>query len=402
MSVRSDDDWTRESERLLELVDRIADEVVAVHAERVDRDACFPEESFQALRGAGLLGVMVPSELGGPGCELRVVAEMCSTLARRCASTAMNFAMHQSQVASIVDHRGCVPELDDYLRDLVHEQRLIASVTSEVGVGGDLRRSLAPVELDGDRITFEKAGTTGSYCQHADDFLVSLRRAPDAAESDQVLVLARRGEFDLKGVGDWDTLGMRGTCSPPVTISGAGASWQVLPAPFRVIATRTMVPTSHLLWAAVWYGIASDAFDRARRFVQVSMRKDADAGCSAPTRLAHLADRLGGMRARIEMSLGTYERIEASENAESAVGMAEALELNELKISASTEALEIVNEAFLVVGIASYRNGGEFSLGRHLRDIQSAPLMISNDRIRLSSAELLQVYKGRGRFAGPS
>jgi len=42
-------------------------------------------------------------------------------------------------------------------------------------------------------------------------------------------------------------------------------------------------------------------------------------------------------------------------------------------------------------GIAGYRNDGEFSIGRHLRDILSAPVMISNDRIlaNVATASLL-------------
>ena len=32
-------------------------------------------------------------------------------------------------------------------------------------------------------------------------------------------------------------------------------------------------------------------------------------------------------------------------------------------------------------GLTGYRNDSEFSIARHLRDVLSAPLMISNDRI---------------------
>ena len=47
--------------------------------------------------------------------------------------------------------------------------------------------------------------------------------------------------------------------------------------------------------------------------------------------------------------------------------------------------------AMQACGIAGYRNDGEFSIGRHLRDILSAPVMISNDRIlaNVATASLL-------------
>jgi acyl-CoA dehydrogenase len=37
--------------------------------------------------------------------------------------------------------------------------------------------------------------------------------------------------------------------------------------------------------------------------------------------------------------------------------------------------------AMRACGLSGYRNDGEFSVGRHLRDALSAPLMINNERI---------------------
>jgi acyl-CoA dehydrogenase len=50
-----------------------------------------------------------------------------------------------------------------------------------------------------------------------------------------------------------------------------------------------------------------------------------------------------------------------------------------------------VMSAMQASGLAGYRNDGEFSIGRHLRDILSAPIMINNDRIlgNLGTASLL-------------
>jgi acyl-CoA dehydrogenase len=42
--------------------------------------------------------------------------------------------------------------------------------------------------------------------------------------------------------------------------------------------------------------------------------------------------------------------------------------------------------AMRACGLAGYRNDGAFAMGRFLRDILSAPIMINNDRI-LSSAD---------------
>jgi acyl-CoA dehydrogenase len=66
-----------------------------------------------------------------------------------------------------------------------------------------------------------------------------------------------------------------------------------------------------------------------------------------------------------------------------------AAEMNGLKTSVSEMALQVVHQAMLVCGMAGYKHGTPFSLGRHLRDLWSAPLMINNDRILANTASLL-------------
>ena len=51
------------------------------------------------------------------------------------------------------------------------------------------------------------------------------------------------------------------------------------------------------------------------------------------------------------------------------------------KVQASELAAETVLSALRACGLSGYRNDSEFSIGRLLRDVLSAPLMINNDRI---------------------
>ncbi|MCA3889380.1 MAG: acyl-CoA dehydrogenase, partial [Burkholderia sp.] len=43
----------------------------------------------------------------------------------------------------------------------------------------------------------------------------------------------------------------------------------------------------------------------------------------------------------------------------------------------------------MICGMAGYKQGSPFSVGRHIRDLHAAPLMISNDRIAANTASLL-------------
>ena len=73
--------------------------------------------------------------------------------------------------------------------------------------------------------------------------------------------------------------------------------------------------------------------------------------------------------------------------------MAAALRFNNLKLAASEHSADICRGALDVCGIMGFKNDTPFSVGRHLRDTMSAPLMIANERIHETNARLLLIAK---------
>jgi acyl-CoA dehydrogenase len=365
----------------------------ASNADAVDRDARFPSEAIDALRDARALSAHVPTELGGAGVTLGALAAACRELGRGCAATAMIFAMHQIQVACIVRHLGESTWFSDYLRRLDREQRLIASATSEVGTGGDMTRSIAGIEAVNETCRrFVKQATTVSYGLHADDLLTTIRRSSDAEPADQVLVLTTADQTQFEQTSTWDTLGMRGTCSPGFVVRAAFANEQVLSAPFSVIAAETMVPFSHLLWSELWLGIATNAFERARGFMRERARSSGGAPDGAE-RVSMLMTDLSLMRAEVESARAAFEQYDRAPGRPQLSTMAAVLRFNNLKIAASEKAAQITLAALSAIGILGYKNDTPFSVGRHVRDTLSAPLMVSNPRIHATNASLLLIAK---------
>jgi acyl-CoA dehydrogenase len=362
--------------------------VARAQAESVDIEGRFPSESIAAMRETGLLGALVPVALGGPGLSVTHVARACYAIGQACASSAMVLAMHHIQLACLVDHAGDSAWHQNYLSRVAQEGLLLASVTSEAGVGGSMRTSLCALQLDAapGRFTLEKRATAISYGAYADALLVTARSLPDADASDQVLVVVPSAGAELERTGGWNAMGMRGTCSEAFHLRSAGAMSQVLPVPFAQIAAETMVPVSHLLWASLWAGIAADAVARARSFLRRSMRKT-PGGALAPgaSRLVGAVEKLQMVEARINAALAHH----SARTTPPDQSFAAAAALNMLKTGASEICLEVVQEALLVCGFAGYSNAGPFSLSRHLRDLNSARLMINNDRIRENTARLL-------------
>ncbi len=389
MSVAVDRDAT-----FLAAVRRIADDVAAPNAEDVDRRARFPVETIQALRDERALSAFVPTELGGAGVSFETIASACLELGRRCGASAMVFAMHQIQVVTIARHLEDAPWFTAYLRDVADEQRLIASVTSEIGTGGDMGRSVAAV-TPGDEggCTFEKRAPTVSYGEHADDLLSTLRRAPDAEPGDQVVVLTRKEQITLEPAGTWDPLGMRGTCSPGFIVRAEFLPEQVLPTPFPKVAVESMVPVSHILWSHLWLGIATDAFERARAFVRAAAKQKPGQPPPTAARLSHLMSELSLLRAEVSSALHEFVDASEEEGRERLSTMAATLRFNNLKIAASEQAPRVCQGAMGVCGIMGYKNDTPFSVGRHLRDTMSASLMVANERIHQTNASLLLIAK---------
>jgi acyl-CoA dehydrogenase len=365
--------------------------VAAEHANAVDREARFPAETFAAARQHRLLSMLVPKELGGDGASVSDAVDVCYMLGMGCGSSAMIFAMHCIQVVILLRHGTNSPWHQQLLRRLSKEQLLLASSTTENQTGGVVRASSCAVEREGGRMSLVKNGTVMSYGAEADGILLTARRAPDAQPSDQVLVAFVKSDYELEKIKEWDTMGMRGTCSTGYTLRGSGDADQVLPESYERIHPQSMVPVAHLTWSAVWCGIAAGAVSRARRLV----RNGAKPGNQTPPGALHLTRAMMSLRAlrgSIAAATASYERAAATPGGELLEAIDFQTGMNLHKVNSSEMAIAIVLSALQACGLSGYRNDGEFSVARNLRDVLSSSIMINNERILAGAAGSLLLF----------
>jgi len=358
-------------------------------AEAVDRDARFPQAAIDAARQHRLLGIQIPQAFGGDGATIADIADMCYTLGRGCASTAMIFAMHQTKIACLVRHGTGSAWHEKLMRRVASEQMLLASSTTEGQNGGNIRSSAAAVEHAGADVSLLRNATVISYGAQADGIITIARRASDAASSDQVLLALTKDNYTLERSLEWETLGMRGTCSAGFELKATAAAEQIFPEAYDKIHAQTMTPVAHLCWSSVWAGIAAAAVERAQTFIRKAAR---GSGGQMPPAAAHFTTAkmsLTKLRAVITASLDTYAANEHDERALSSLDFQS--QINLLKVEASELAVAAVMAAMRACGLSGYRNDGDFSVGRHLRDVLSAPIMINNDRIlsNIATASLM-------------
>jgi acyl-CoA dehydrogenase len=353
--------------------------VAANNAIDVDAASRFPAEACAALKEQGLLGVMVSRDLGGEGAGIADLADVCYQLGQACSSTAMIYAMHQIKVACVTRHMRDSAVLANTMRRLCAEQLLLASSTTEGQAGGNVRSSEAPVEHVDGGIQLERKASVISYGAYADGIVTTARRSPDAPGSDQVLVAFLKSDYTLTRLQGWNTLGMRGTCSEGYTLKARGQAGQILPEPYETIHAQTMVPFAHLLWGSVWTGIAASATARAQAFIRQAMRTSNGQLPPGAPQFTQALKTLRTLRGMLATSLRTYERNMNDPKALASVDFQSVITLT--KVEASELAVATVMSAMRACGLSGYRADGDFTLGRHLRDVLSSPIMINNDRI---------------------
>lgn len=371
------------------VLDRAAEvaEVAAAHAERTDRDAAFPVEALAAMRSTGLLGALVPADLGGLGGGTRDLVDASMLLARTDMSVAMVFAMHCQQVAA-VDAFAAPPLRRRLLGGVAAGDLYLASVTTEAGTGGHLLSAGTGLRAAGEGLDLDRFAPIVTGGAYADGFLVTMRSPAARGEAEVSLVYAERDQLDTVEVrGGWDPLGMRASHSVPMRLAGRIPGDQVVGrhGDFRTVVTRVFGPLAHLGWSACWLGTAAGALSRVLTLLR---SRDGRARHDLDSEL--LLTRLSSARARLDTvhALLRHTDRTLATAADPSLPRVQLL-LNALKITASEQCLAAVEDLVAALGMRhGYLRGSPTRLEVALRDLRSAPLNYSNDRLHLTDGRL--------------
>ncbi len=356
----------------------------------VDQQARFPVETITALKDAKALSAGIAVDLGGMAWNVKEQADICKLLAQSCASSAMILGMHYIKCNSINEWARQQEFFSGYLQEIVLQQSLIASMTSEEGIGGDLRQSNAAISLNSDWFSISKKSPCLSYVSEADDILLTCRANEQASHSDQRLVLLKASQMDITITRRWDTLGMRGTCSHACEVVGKAHVEQMVSTPFATIATQSMIPDAHFIWSSIWLGIALDAFAKSRKVARKQFVKNTQQLPGSARILTEMHNGILALESQIDALSSHYVACKARQDQKALRQIDFAISVNALKLNASNTAKTICLQALEVCGLAGYKNDDELSVARNIRDVLSANIMVSNERlIEVNAARLL-------------
>jgi alkylation response protein AidB-like acyl-CoA dehydrogenase len=197
----------------------IASRVLAPSAQQNDRAGRFSSEAVQALGESGLLGLLLPSDLGGSRLGPRAFGAVTATLAEADASVAMVYVMHTLGAATIAAARpSAAKSITPILREIGAGRHLSTLAFSETGSRSHFWAPISRAHRNGDgvRISAKKSFVTSAGYAHS--YIVSALAPEGIGPTDSTLYLLTANTRGLSVAGPWDGLGLRANASAPIAL----------------------------------------------------------------------------------------------------------------------------------------------------------------------------------------
>jgi len=333
-------------------------------AHEVDTEAEFPADAVLALRESGLLGLTLPTEVGGLGGGPTDLVEVLSSLASACGSTAMIYLMHVTAAMPVV--AAPPPGLPDLVSDLASGRTLASLAFSEAGSRSHFWAPVSRAQTNGEGLRLKASKSWVTSAGHADLYVASTT----TADADTVDLFAVPAKTDgLSVTGKWKGLGLRGNASSPMAFDVE------IPENFRLgeagagfgLMMQTVMPWFNLGNASVSVGLSSAAVDAAVRHTSAARLEHLGESLSAlPTiraQLARMAIELATTKAYLSQ---TARRIAEPQDDTP-------LHVLGVKAAANDAALRITETAMRVCGGAAFSE--HLQIDRYFRDARAGHVM---------------------------
>jgi len=365
-------------------------EAARTHARDVDATGEFPQASVDALRGSGLLGLTLPTDVGGLGGGPPELVEALSQLAAVCGSTAMVYLMHVSAAMAIAS---APPSgRPDLVAQLASGEKLGTLAFSEAGSRSHF---WAPVSQSqtvdgGTQVKTRKSWVTSAG--HADLYVLSTLTSPELVPPeapvpiDLFAVHATVPGVDV--IGRFRGLGLRGNASAPMTFDLTAPAGDRLGAPGTGFGLMlgTVMPWFNLGNAAVSLGLSQAATDAA-------------VAHTSGARLEHLGESLAQLPtiraqlARMALDLATTRSyVDTAARSIASPDETTTLHVLGVKAVANDAALRISDAAMRVCGGAAFSE--HLQLERFFRDARAGGVMAP-------TADVLYDFYGRAITGQP-
>lgn len=339
-----------------------------------DAESSFPFENYRDLHQAGLLGLTVPAEYGGPGIDPVTYVLTLLEIAKGCPATALTFNMHANVIINI-NQLASPEQKRRYFKEVLEEGQLFATVMSEPDSSFRDRFVLRTVFSPTPEGNYRVKGTK-HFCSLGDAanryFVTGLRAGTETAQEGIMAAMVPRSDDGITLVRPWNATGMRGTTSHSIQYDTEAPAEDILGDPGQLLTID--LSGFALGYAATYLGVAEAAYD----FIRDYTKNRVIAPATEP--LAHnpLVQRnLGEMSAQLRAA--KLMLCEAATVRRSGEREAMALATNQAKYLCAEAGVRVTEQAMRMAGGSGFLK--DMPLERWHRDALAGPVMPpSNDR----------------------
>lgn len=162
---------TEEQKMMRDMVRKLAENEIAPRAVEIDRTHEFPRDNIKKMGELGLMGVPIPEEYGGAGCDFLSYIITIEEISRACASTGVILAVHTSVGTLPILYFGTEEQKRKYIPKLASGEYLGAFALTEPHAGSDPSKIKTTARLEGDyyivngsKIFITNGGEADIYC----------------------------------------------------------------------------------------------------------------------------------------------------------------------------------------------------------------------------------------------
>ncbi len=350
----------------------IASRVLAPSAGQNDKTGRFSTEAVESLGQSGLLGLMLPADVGGSELGPRTFAAVAATLAEADASVAMVYLMHILGATTISAARPPVADaVTPTLREIAAGRHLSTLAFSEAGSRSHFWAPVSRAHRNGHGVFISAKKSWVTSAGHAQSYVVSSLAPEGSGPTDSTLYLLPAGTRGLSVAGPWDGLGLRANASAPITLEECQVSsdFQITDdgAGFQTML-NLVLPLFNLGSAAVSLGLCRAAVAgtashlKSAKFEHLGQ----SLGECLPTLRAQLAAMqidTDGLSARIEDLVDHLEKPRETTM----------LRVLESKAAAGDVAISVTSAAMRICGGAAFSK--HMSIERLFRDAHAGAVM---------------------------
>ena len=383
---------SKEHEMARQLFKDFAEKEVKPLAQEVDEEERFPRETVEKMAKYGFMGIPVPKEYGGQGCDILTYAMCVEELSKVCGTTGVIVSAHTSLCIDPILTYGTEDQKQKYLPDLASGRKIGAFGLTEPGAGTDAQGQQTKAVLEGDEWILN-----GSKC-----FITN------GKEADVYIIIAVTGKVEKRGriqkeisafIVEKGTPGFTfGTKEKKMGIRGSST--------YELIFTDCHIPKENLLGAkGKGFAIAMHTLDGGR--IGIAAQALGLAECALEPTVAYVQERkqfgrsiaqfqntqfqLADMATKVEAAkMLVYKAARKKDEYRTNPRVSYSVEAAQAKLYAAEVAMEVTTKAVQLHGGYGYIR--EYDVERMMRDAKITEIYEGTSEVQrmVISASLLK------------